>query len=50
MILDGVMAEATAAFERLPILEDAEIMRNILYSGMWQRFEQAVIRRQEKGK
>ena len=50
MILEGVMAEASAAFERLPILQDAEIMRNILYSGMWQRFERAVIRRQEKGK
>ena len=50
MVLESVMAEATAAFERLPILQDAEIMRNILYSGMWQRFERAVVRRQEKGK
>ena len=50
MMLDGIMAEATAAFERLPILQDAEIMRNILYSGIWQRFETAAARRQEKGK
>ncbi|MBQ8093788.1 MAG: hypothetical protein IJ242_09465 [Clostridia bacterium] len=50
MMLDGIMAGATAAFERLPVLQDAEIMRNILYSGIWQRFEQAAARRQEKGK
>lgn len=50
MMLDGIMAEATAAFERLPLLQDAEIMRNILYSGIWQRFEAAAARRQEKGK
>lgn len=32
-------ADATAAFERLPILEDAEILRNILYAGIWTRYE-----------
>ena len=31
-------ADATAAFERLPILQDAEIIRNILYAGIWTRF------------
>lgn len=41
MMLEDMMARASRAFERLPLLEDAEIMRNILYSGIWQRFEQA---------
>lgn len=31
-------ADATAAFERLPIIQDAEIMRNILYAGIWTKF------------
>lgn len=49
-VLDSIMAETAAAFERLPLLLDAEIMRNILYSGMWQRFEATWQRRQEKEK
>ena len=40
-MLGDMMARAALAFERLPLLEDAEIMRNILYSGIWQRFERA---------
>lgn len=31
-------ADATAAFERLPIIQDAEIMRNILYAGIWSKY------------
>ncbi len=47
-MLNAVMADASAAFERLPVLEDAEIMRNILYSGIWLHFENAVERRKAK--
>ena len=39
------MARACRAFECLPLLEDAPIMRNILYSGIWLRFESACERR-----
>ena len=35
-----MMGECTDAFERLPLVEDAEILRNILYSGVWVRYEQ----------
>ena len=35
-------------FAELPLLEDAEIMRNILYSGIWLRFENATERRKAK--
>ena len=38
-ILTMMMAETTRAFERLPILEHAEILRNILYSGIWSKYE-----------
>lgn len=34
-----VMGECAAHFERLPLIEDVEILRNILYSGIWTRFE-----------
>ena len=38
-MLSAIMYTGTQAFERLPLLEDVEILRNILYSGIWQRFE-----------
>lgn len=37
-ILMSMMTEASRAFEQLPILENAEIIRNILYSGVWTRY------------
>lgn len=48
-MLGDMMARAARAFERLPLLQDADIMRNILYSGIWLRFEQAGERRKAKG-
>lgn len=33
-----MIAEATAAFEKLPCLEDVEILRNILYAGVWTKY------------
>lgn len=44
-MLSDMMARACMAFERLPVLQDAEILRNILYSGIWLRFENATKRR-----
>lgn len=34
-VLMMMIAEACRWFERLPIIENAEILRNILYSGVW---------------
>ena len=34
-ILLLLMADCTAAWERLPLVEDAELMRSILYTGVW---------------
>lgn len=39
-ILTMMMAEAGRRFERLPILKNLEILRNILYSGVWCRYYQ----------
>ena len=36
-ILLGLMGEAAAAWERLPLLRDAEIQRSILYAGIWKQ-------------
>lgn len=33
-----MIAETSAAFEKLPCLEDADILRNILYAGVWTRY------------
>ncbi len=39
-ILTMMMAECSREFETLPILWNADILRNILYAGVWTRFEQ----------
>lgn len=33
-----VAAESSRAFETLPILDNSDILRNIIYSGMWSKF------------
>ena len=38
-ILTMMMAECCREFEQLPILQDVEILKNILYSGVWCRYE-----------
>ncbi len=36
--LMSMIADAADAFERLPILLDADILRNVLYSGVWSKY------------
>lgn len=48
-ILTMLMAECCREFEKLPILDNVEILRNILYSGVWYRYE-AVRNKRDKGK
>jgi len=38
-ILTHMMAACAKEFEKLPILLDLEILRNILYSGIWNKFD-----------
>lgn len=38
-MLVGIMAECTSCFEILPCVEDVEILRNILYAGVWEKFD-----------
>ena len=37
-LLELMMSEAARSFERLPILQDTEILRNIIYGGVWLKF------------
>ena len=37
--LTSLMAECAKSFERMPILMHAEILRNIIYSGVWTKYE-----------
>jgi hypothetical protein len=41
-ILTMLIGNCTMAFEKLPLVEDVAIMRNILYSGVWTRYELAL--------
>lgn len=38
-MLTYVLAECTNQFEKLPCIEDVEILRNILYAGVWDKFD-----------
>lgn len=47
-ILTMMMSECSKEFETLPILDNVEILRNIIYSGVWYRFEAISRKRAEK--
>ena len=38
-MLNFVLAECASEFEKLPCVEDSEILRNILYAGVWDKFD-----------
>ncbi len=46
-ILKMMIAECSEHFERLPVIDHAEILRNILYAGVWSKYEAAVQKRKE---
>ncbi len=44
-ILTMMMAECSRSFEQLPILLHADILRNVLYSGVWSKYTQVTMKR-----
>ena len=48
MILTMMMTGCCKEFEKLPIIENIEILRNILYSGVWYRYEAVRQKREQK--
>ncbi len=49
-MLTSLASECAKSFERLPILLHAEILRNILYSGIWSRYEMVHMRAERSKK
>lgn len=47
-ILTRTMAECAKEFEKLPILDNAGILRNILYAGVWSRYDRVRFRRSKE--
>lgn len=45
-----MMAECTKALEKLPLVMDAEIMRNIVYAGVWTKYDKLHQEKNTKGK
>lgn len=39
-MLNLVLAECSSAFEQLPCIEHVDILRNILYAGVWKKYEE----------
>jgi hypothetical protein len=37
-LLSMIIGEATAEFEKLPLVQDAHMLKNILYGGVWQKY------------
>lgn len=46
-VLTMALSDCTAAFETLPVVENIDILRNILYSGIWCKFEEKHRKRTE---
>ncbi len=49
-ILTMMMAECTKAFEKLPLVWDVELLRNILYAGVWKKYEDKKNKQDDEGK
>lgn len=49
-ILCMMIAESAGQFERLPCLTDVDILRNILYDGIWNRYNKIQMKKSEEHK
>jgi len=49
-ILRMMIAESTVRFERLPCLVDVDILRNILYDGVWNHYNKIQMKKREDNK
>jgi hypothetical protein len=48
-ILTMLIGECALAFEKLPLVENIDILRNILYSGVWTKFPLGLSKTQQEG-
>lgn len=49
-VLTMTLADCTYEFERLPIVQDADLIRNILYSGVWSKYNQIQAKKEKSKK
>lgn len=45
--LTHALGQASAAFETLPLVQDEDILKNILYSGIWQSYNEMIEKRKD---
>ncbi len=48
LMMTSMMSECAKSFERLPILLYSDILRNILYSGVWTKYEYIQMKKRKK--
>jgi len=48
-LLTMLIGDCTFEFEKLPLVQDMAIMRNVLYSGVWQKYQIAAQKTAERG-
>ena len=50
LMMTSMLSECAKSFERLPILLHADILRNILYSGVWSKYEYIQLKKKKRKK
>lgn len=50
LMMTSMMSECAKSFERLPILLYADILRNVLYSGVWSKYEYIQLKKKKRKK
>ena len=50
LMMTSMISESAKSFERLPILLHADILRNILYSGVWSKYEYIQLKKKKRTK
>lgn len=50
LMMTSMMSECAKSFERLPIILHADILRNIIYSGVWSKYEYIQMKQKKREK
>jgi hypothetical protein len=50
LMMTSMMSECAKSFERLPIVTHADLLRNIIYSGVWSKYEYLQLKRKKGNK
>lgn len=50
LMMTSMMSECAKSFERLPIILHADILRNVLYSGVWTKYEYIQMKKKKRTK